>query len=77
MLVQEEDIGVHAKPWQSEMHILHKDVQALCPNTQDMDWLFCFNNPLAPEMTTMSLPVEFIVPKEMFEGRRDPRAHIM
>lgn len=42
-----------------------------------MDWLFCSNNLLVIEVVIVSLPSDFKVPKEIFEGRRDPRAHLM
>ncbi|KAH1091617.1 hypothetical protein J1N35_018874 [Gossypium stocksii] len=41
--MHEEGLGVHAKPWQNEMDALCRDARALDPNSQDMDWLFCFN----------------------------------
>lgn len=59
------------------MDELRKDVRALHSESQDMDWLFCFNNPLALEITVINLPHDFGVSKEMFEGRRDPQAHLM
>ncbi|KAK5784661.1 hypothetical protein PVK06_039187 [Gossypium arboreum] len=37
----------HAKLWQNDMDALHKDVRALHPDVQDIDWLFCSNNPLS------------------------------
>ncbi|KAK5792618.1 hypothetical protein PVK06_033733 [Gossypium arboreum] len=75
--IQEEAVGAHAKPWKNEIDALHRDVRALHPNVQDMDCLFCSNNPLSSKVATVSLPIEFEVLKEMFEGRRDPRAHLM
>lgn len=42
-----------------------------------MDLLFCSNNLLAIEIVAVNLPHDFKVPKDMFEGRRDPRAHLM
>ncbi|KAH1055758.1 hypothetical protein J1N35_033823 [Gossypium stocksii] len=69
--MQEEGLRVHAKLWLSKIDALRKYVQALHPDSQDMDWLFCSNNPLSPEFATISLPVDFKVPKE------DPQAHLM
>ncbi|KAK5839761.1 hypothetical protein PVK06_008598 [Gossypium arboreum] len=59
------------------MDVLRRDVQELHPNVQDMDWLFCSNNPLSLEVAVVNLPSEFKVPKEMFEGRRDPKAYLI
>ncbi|KAH1098173.1 hypothetical protein J1N35_015094 [Gossypium stocksii] len=59
------------------MEELRRDVRALHPESQDMDWLFCSNNPLAPKIAAMNLSRDFEVPKDMFEGKRDPRAHLM
>lgn len=65
------------KEWQSKMDELRRDMRMLHPKSQDMDWLFCSNNPLATEIATVSLPRHFKVLKDMFEGRRDLRAHLM
>ncbi|KAH1073081.1 hypothetical protein J1N35_025409 [Gossypium stocksii] len=75
--LQKEAIREHAKPWKNEMDALRRDGWALHSDVQDMDWLFCSNNPLSLEVAAVSLPFEFNVPKEMFEGRRNPRAHLM
>lgn len=42
-----------------------------------LDWFFCSKNPLASKIATVSLPPKFRVSKVVFEGRRDPRAHLM
>lgn len=59
------------------MDALRRDVRALHLENRDMDWLFCSNNPLAPELAAVSLPCDFKVPRDMFKGRMDPRAHLM
>lgn len=56
---------------------MRRDVRALHLNIQYMDWLFCSNNSLSPEMVAVGLPPEFKLPKEMFEGKRDSKAHLM
>ncbi|KAK5846377.1 hypothetical protein PVK06_002663 [Gossypium arboreum] len=53
------------------------NMQDEVPSTQDMDWLFCSNNPLAPEIVAVSLPHDFKVLKDMFEGKRDLQAYLM
>ncbi|KAH1097996.1 hypothetical protein J1N35_014917 [Gossypium stocksii] len=68
---------MYAKEWQTEISVLRRDVRALCLESQDMDWLFFSNNLLAPEVIVIGLPIDFKVPKDMFEGRMDPRAHLM
>ncbi|KAH1121787.1 hypothetical protein J1N35_004947 [Gossypium stocksii] len=42
-----------------------------------MDWLFYSNNPLAPKIVAVNLPRDFKFPNDMFEGKRDPQAHLM
>ncbi|KAH1045911.1 hypothetical protein J1N35_036695 [Gossypium stocksii] len=42
-----------------------------------MDWLFCSNNSLAPKIVIVGLSHDFKVSKDMFEGIRDPLAHLM
>lgn len=59
------------------MDALQRDVRALHPESRDMNWLFCSNNPLVLEIAAVSLLYDFKVPKDMFKGRRDPRAHLM
>lgn len=59
------------------MDELHRDVRVLHTKSRDMDWLFCFNNPLALKIMPVSFPIDSKVPKDMFEGRKDPRAHII
>lgn len=59
------------------MDALQRDVQALHPNSQDTDWLLCSNNSLDVKVATMSLTPDFKVSKEMFEGIKDPQAHLM
>lgn len=59
------------------MDELHRDMQALHPKSQDMDWLFYSNNPLSPEIAIVGLHYDFNVLKDMFEGRKDPQAHLM
>lgn len=59
------------------MNALRRDVQALHPDVQDMDRLFCSNNPLALEVAAVGLSSQFKVPKETYEGRRDPWIHLM
>lgn len=59
------------------MNELRRDVRALHLESQDMDWQFCSNNPLTLEIEAISLPRDFKVSKDMFEGKRDPRAHLI
>ncbi|KAK5771878.1 hypothetical protein PVK06_048132 [Gossypium arboreum] len=59
------------------MDELRRDVRALHPKSQNMDWLFCSNNSLAPKIAMINFLRDFKVLKDMFEGRRDPRAHLM
>lgn len=59
------------------MDELRRDVLVLHLKSQDMDWMFCSNNPLAPKITTINLLHDFKVPKYMFEERKDPRAHLV
>ncbi|KAK5793780.1 hypothetical protein PVK06_034938 [Gossypium arboreum] len=66
-----------AIPYESEIDALQRDVQALHPNFQDMDWLLCSNNSLTIKVATVNLTPDFKVSKEMFEGIRDSRAHLM
>lgn len=63
------------KEWQNEMDELQRDMKALHLESWDIDWLFYSNNSLALEIATENLSRDFKVPKGMFEGRRDPRAH--
>lgn len=56
---------------------MRRDIQALHPGVQDMDWLFCSINPLALKVAIVGLPSEFKVSKEMFEGRKDLKVHLM
>ncbi|KAH1130227.1 hypothetical protein J1N35_001605 [Gossypium stocksii] len=57
------------------MDELRRDVTALHLESWDMYWLFCSNNPLPLEIIAENLSRYFNVPKDMFEGRRDPRVH--
>ncbi|KAK5836476.1 hypothetical protein PVK06_012267 [Gossypium arboreum] len=59
------------------MDELRCDVWALHPKSQDMDWLFYSNNPLAPKIAIVGLPRDFKVPKDMCERKRDPQAYLM
>lgn len=59
------------------MDELRRDVRALHPESQDIDWLFCSNNLVTPKIVAVNLPRDFKVPTDMFERRRDLRAHLM
>ncbi|KAH1097275.1 hypothetical protein J1N35_014196 [Gossypium stocksii] len=47
------------KKWQNEMDELRRDVRALHSESQEMDWLFCSNNPLALEIVAISFQRDF------------------
>ncbi|KAH1114746.1 hypothetical protein J1N35_008124 [Gossypium stocksii] len=70
--MQDEVPSTQVKEWKNEMDELRKVVRALHHKSQDMDWLFCSNNLLALEIVVVNLPRDFKVPKDIFEGIRDP-----
>ncbi|KAH1032181.1 hypothetical protein J1N35_044355 [Gossypium stocksii] len=74
---QDEASSTQVKEWMNKMDKLCRNIRALHPELQDMDWLFCSINLLAFKIAAVSLPYDFKVPKDMFEGRRDLQAHIM
>ncbi|KAK5846469.1 hypothetical protein PVK06_002759 [Gossypium arboreum] len=61
----------------NKIDALRIDVRALYLDSEDMDWLFFSNNLLVAEVVAVSLPSDFKVLKEMLEGRRDQRAHLI
>ncbi|KAH1038680.1 hypothetical protein J1N35_040423 [Gossypium stocksii] len=69
---RDEALGTQAKEWKNKIDELRRDVRALHLKSQGVDWLFCFNNLLTIKLVVVNLPRDFKVPKDMFEGRRDP-----
>ncbi|KAH1114835.1 hypothetical protein J1N35_008213 [Gossypium stocksii] len=55
---QDKTPSTQVKEWLNKMDKLHRDVRALHPKSRDMDWLFCFNNSLAPKIVTISFPCD-------------------
>ncbi|KAH1114719.1 hypothetical protein J1N35_008097 [Gossypium stocksii] len=76
-LDEEEGYRVQANSWQQEVDALYRGVLALHLNIEDIDWIFCSNNPLVSKIAIMGLPLEFKVLNKVFEGRRDPWSHLM
>ncbi|KAH1129947.1 hypothetical protein J1N35_001325 [Gossypium stocksii] len=85
--MQDEAPGTQIKEWQNEMDELCRDVRALHSESQDMNWLFCFNNPLTSETAVVNLPSDFKVQKgelvkfvdqsgsqHCYSSRSDPKA---